>query len=72
MHASYTRSVYLILPAAHKYIGRVIKRCVGGSVPNQVLRLRIRRIRMFLGLLDPDPIVRHTDPDHDPSIIKQK
>ncbi len=33
--------------------------------------LRIR-IRMFLGLLDPDPdpLVRCTDPD--PSIIKQK
>ncbi len=37
-----------------------------------VLRIRIRRIRMFLGLLDPDPdpLVRCTDPD--PSIIKQK
>ncbi len=32
---------------------------------------RIRsRIRMFLGLLDPDPFVRCMDPD--PSIIKQK
>jgi hypothetical protein len=32
------------------------------------------RIRMFLGLLDPDPIVRGTgtDPSPDPSIIKQK
>ncbi len=35
-----------------------------------VLRTRIRRIRMFLGLLDPDPLVRCTDPD--PSIIKLK
>jgi hypothetical protein len=26
--------------------------------------------RMFLGLLDPDPLVRGTDPD--PSIIKKK
>jgi hypothetical protein len=40
--------------------------------------LRIRRIRMFLGLMDPDtyPLVRGTDPDldpnPDPSIIKQK
>jgi hypothetical protein len=34
------------------------------------LRIRIRRIRMFLGLLDPDPLVR--DMDTDPSIIKQK
>ncbi len=38
--------------------------------------IRIRRIRMFLGLLnsDPDPLVWVTDPDPatDPSIIKQK
>ncbi len=34
-----------------------------------VLRIRIR-IHMFLGLLDPDPLVRGMDPD--PSIIKQK
>ncbi len=33
--------------------------------------LRIR-ILMFLGLLDPDPLVRGTDPDPDPFIIKQK
>jgi hypothetical protein len=35
-----------------------------------VLRIRTRRIRMFLGLLDPDldPLVK----DIDPSIIKQK
>jgi hypothetical protein len=38
-----------------------------------VLRIRIRRIRMFLGLLDPDPLVRGTDPDPapDPSIISK-
>jgi hypothetical protein len=37
-----------------------------------VWRIRIRRIRMLLGLLDPDPdpLIRRTDPD--PSIIKQK
>jgi hypothetical protein len=37
-----------------------------------VLRIRIRRIHMFLGLMDPDPkpIVKDTDPD--PSISKQK
>ncbi len=36
-----------------------------------VLRIRIR---MFLGLSEPDPLVRGTDPapDPDPSIIKQK
>jgi hypothetical protein len=26
---------------------------------------------MFLGLLEPDPLVRGTDPDPNPSIIKQ-
>jgi hypothetical protein len=35
-----------------------------------VLRIRIRRIRMFLGLLDPDPFVKGMDSD--PSITKQK
>jgi hypothetical protein len=33
------------------------------------IRIRIRRIRMFPALLDPDPLSRGTDPD--PSIIKQ-
>ncbi len=40
----------------------------------EVLRIRISRIRMSLGL--PDPLVRYADPDPapapDPSIIKQK
>jgi hypothetical protein len=38
-------------------------------------RIRIRRIHMFLGLLDldPDPLVRGMDPDPtpDPSIIRK-
>ncbi len=34
-----------------------------------VLRIRIH---MFLGLSDPDPLVRCMDPDPDPSIIMQK
>ncbi len=34
------------------------------------IRIRIRRIHMFLGLPYPDPLVRDMDPD--PSIIKQK
>jgi hypothetical protein len=37
-----------------------------------LLWIRIRRIRMFLGLLDPDPLVRDPDPDPAPAIIKQK
>jgi hypothetical protein len=41
---------------------------------SSVLRIRIRRIHMFLGLPDPnlDPLVRDTNPYPDPSIIKQK
>jgi hypothetical protein len=37
-----------------------------------VLRIQIRQIQMFLGLLDPDPdpVVQGMDPDPDPSIIK--
>jgi hypothetical protein len=35
-----------------------------------LLRIWIRKIRMFLGLLNPDPLIRGTDPD--PSFIKQK
>jgi hypothetical protein len=39
--------------------------------------IRIRRIRMYLGLLDPDPLVRGMevrgmDSDPDPSITIQK
>jgi hypothetical protein len=36
-----------------------------------VCRIRFR-IHQFLGLLDPDPLVRCMDPDLDPSIIEQK
>jgi hypothetical protein len=37
-----------------------------------VLSIRIRRIRMFSGLLDPDPVVRGMDRDPSSSIVKQK
>jgi hypothetical protein len=41
-----------------------------------LIRFWIRRIHMFLGLLDPAPVpdslVRGVDPDPDPSITKQK
>ncbi len=45
---------------------KTVIRCIS------VLRIRIRRIHIFLGLPDPHPdlLVRDTDPD--PSIIKQK
>ncbi len=42
------------------------------------IRIRIHRIHVFLGLLDPDPLVRGMDPDPDPapdpdpSVIMQK
>jgi hypothetical protein len=38
------------------------------------IQIRTRRIRMFLGLLDPDPdpLVRGMEPNPDPSIVKQK
>ncbi len=40
------------------------------------LGIRIRTIPMFVGIPDPDPLVRGTDPDPDsgpdPSIIKQR
>ncbi len=39
-------------------------------VLSTVLRIQILRIHIFWGLLDPDPLVRCTDPD--PYIIKQK
>ncbi len=34
-----------------------------------VLWIRIRRIRMFSGLPDPDPLVIGKDPDLDPSLF---
>jgi hypothetical protein len=48
---------------------------IGGVVLTAVLRIQIH---VFLGLLDPDPLVRGMDPDPDldpdldPSNIKQK
>ncbi len=33
------------------------------------IRIRIHPIHMFLGLPDPDPLIRSMDPDPDPSII---
>jgi hypothetical protein len=38
------------------------------------IRIRIHRFHVFLGLMDPDPLVRGMDPDPDldPSIIKYK
>ena len=33
-----------------------------------VFRIQIHQIHMFLGLLDPDPLVRGMDPDPDPLV----
>ncbi len=44
------------------------------SKQKSVLRIRIRRIRMFLGPLDPDPLVRGTDPGafyHQAKIVRK-
>jgi hypothetical protein len=44
-------------------LGSLIDSLIGKAVgASSVLRIRIRRIRWFLGLLDPDPLVRGTDP----------
>jgi hypothetical protein len=49
--------------------------CVPDVIPDPYLLFypvfRIR-IHMFLGLMDPDPLVRGMDPDLDPPIIMKK
>jgi hypothetical protein len=56
--------------------GRIGIQRVGTFKRVSFLGVRIRRIRKFLGLPDPDPLVRAADPDlnsdPDPFIIKQK
>jgi hypothetical protein len=49
-----------------------LTRAIHAKVSLSVLRIRIRRIRMFLGLLDPDLLVRGTDPDRDPDLSSSK
>jgi hypothetical protein len=50
--------------------GALLSDVIGVSEYIPVFRIRIHRIHMFLGLPDPDPLVRGMDPD--PSIIMQK
>ncbi len=58
--------------------GLVSEEAVRGSVelaahlPPHHPQETVLRIRMVLGLPDPDPLVKDTDPDPDTSIIKQK
>jgi hypothetical protein len=74
-------NVFIHLSPIVRSSARCVAFCFVVFLP--VLRVQIRRIHMFLGLPDPDPlirdtvpdpIVRDTDPDQDqdPSIIKQK
>ncbi len=77
----YLRPRNLLLYFWHNYL-QISPAACGGHFINWtltiafvVLRIRIRRIRMFLGLQkDPDPLVGGMDPDPapDPSITKQK
>ncbi len=46
----------------------LINNAVKKSWSQPVLRIRIHRIHMFLGLLDPDPLVRGMNPDPDPLV----
>jgi hypothetical protein len=73
-------------PSPSPAFGLIYEVAVGR--PRSVLRIRIHRIHMFLGLLDPDPdpsvrgihrihmflglLDLDPDPDLDPSITKQK
>jgi hypothetical protein len=72
-------SVDLVHKGELRYVKLYCKcQCCGsgstGSTCFWVSRIRIHRIHMFLGLPDPDPLVRCMDPDPDPvpSIIMQK
>ena len=58
------------------YFCLVIEGSGFGSIPltngSGSRRFKNMWIRIFLGLLDPDPLVSGMDPDPDPSITKQK
>jgi hypothetical protein len=62
-------------PLSQEYTGlnfRLAEFFVGILHPHVNRRKAALRIRMFLGLLDPDPSLFCTDPDRDPCINKQK
>ncbi len=64
-------SAYLLVLKSgqlHKDLGR---RVLNLKQENNVKK-PVFRIRRFLGLTDPDPLVRGTNLDPDPSIINQK
>jgi hypothetical protein len=64
----------LAVPAPGKKTCKLLYKTVQKSTcierPLPVLVIRICRIRTFLGLPDPDPIVRSTDPDMKKSLKK--
>ncbi len=69
--------LHVVRPVVH--VGRVgrhvrTSRLVGNTnaCPKKKLVFLIRKILKFWGLKDPDPLDRVTDPNSDPSIIKQK
>jgi hypothetical protein len=64
--------VYLVVAVLSLYSWAAVLAAYRLIAHQAVLRIRIRRIHMFLGLPDPDPLVRGMDPDPDPSIIMQK
>jgi hypothetical protein len=58
-----------VFESAFRYVVEVLSGFVQAVL---WIRFRIHRIHMFLGLPDPDPLVRGMDPDPDPSINMQK
>ncbi len=73
--ATLSRSGYFVIAHIFYFTSRIATDWfVLSELLEPVLRIRIRiyQIHMFLGLLDPDPLVRGMDPDPDPSITKQK
>ncbi len=81
----YKNLIQSMFPTVHgnDKVKRGIMLMLFGGVPKTTLEgttlrlefllvFRIHRIRMFLGLPDPDPLVRGMYPDPDLSIIKQK
>jgi hypothetical protein len=61
MHSDMKR--YLVTPCKSDML---LRNYVIMVMTAAVLGIRIRRIRMFLGLPDPDQLVRGKDPDPDP------
>jgi hypothetical protein len=73
MEDSLSNHNQIVHPSLHMlHVQSTVHTAILVAALKAVLRIRIHRIHMFLGLqdLDPDPLVRGMDPD--PSIIMQK